>query len=99
MALDEAGMQELVDQIYSLFTQQNEVNTFGGNPDGWADEHLPPGTEASDVSACMPEVADRIGGQYQGNLANYNAQAAPATAHPVTEIGYTYNTIYQQNAF
>ena len=47
----------------------------------------------------MPEVADHLGAPYQQNLADYNAQAGPATATPVNEISYTFNTTYQQNTF
>ena len=34
MALDEAGMEQEIDQLVSLFSRQNEVNTYGSDPAG-----------------------------------------------------------------
>jgi hypothetical protein len=99
MSLTPDQHDTLIDRIVELF-QSNEASIeFGENPDQWVDEHLPEGTEAADVASCMPEVGERLGGPYQANLGHYTAHSAPVTHSVINEISYTYNTVYQQNAF
>jgi hypothetical protein len=95
--------ESIVDKIMDLF-QSNEVTVeYGTDPKGWVEENLPEGTEAGDVARCMPDVTERLGGPYQANAVRYNAghgaHGHPATQTVVNEISYTYNTVYQQNAF
>jgi hypothetical protein len=99
MSLTPDQHDTLIDRIVELF-QSNEASIdFGANPDQWVAEHLPEGTEAADVASCMPEVGERLGGPYQQNLGHYTAHSAPVTHSVINEISYTYNTVYQQNAF
>ncbi len=99
MEMSREGMDQIVERITSLFSQSNEVNQFSEDPDGWVEENLPEGTEPADVASCMPQVASRLGGVHQSNLANYTSHGAPVTPTPAAEVAYTYNTVYQQNAF
>ena len=86
-----------------LFQSNEAAIEYGENPKEWCDEHLPEGTEPADVAHAMPEVCEGLPQGYQDNCARYNAshgaESYPATASVVNEISYTYNTVYQQNAF
>ena len=103
MALDQEGMERLVEQIRGLFQSNEAAIEYGEDPKEWCDTHLPEGTEPGDVASAMPEVCEGLPGGYQDNCARYNAshgaEGTPATASVVNEISYTYNTVYQQNAF
>ncbi len=93
----------IIDKLLDLFQSNEAAIEYGTDPQGWVDENLPEGAEAADVAQAMPEVCGRLGGPYEANAARYNAThgaaAHPATASVVNEISYTYNTVYQQNAF
>ena len=103
MALDQEGMERLVEQIRGLFQSNEAAIEYGEDPKEWCDTHLPEGTEADDVASAMPEVCEGLPGGYQDNCARYNAshgaEGTAATGTVVNEISYTYNTVYQQNAF
>ena len=99
MALPPEEQQTLVDKILAIFTNEANAASFGQDPEGYIAENLPEGTEPGDIAACMPRVAEGVGGGYAGNLAGYNAAGTAATNSVVNEIAYTYNTIYQQNSF
>jgi hypothetical protein len=99
MALSPEEHQNLLDRILDLF-QSNEASIeYGDDPGKWVDENLPEGTTPEDVAECMPEVGERLGGPYQHNLSHYTSHGGAATHSVVNEISYTYNTVYQQNAF
>ena len=103
MAVDPAEQQNMIDRLMELF-QSNEASIdYGNDPQAWVDENLPEGAEPADVAGCMPEVTEQLGGPYQANAGQYNAyhgsSSSAATQSVVNEISYTYNTVYQQNAF
>ena len=93
----------IIDKLLDLFQSNEAAIDYGTDPQGWVDENLPEGAEAADVAAAMPEVCGRLGGPYQANAARYNAthgaHGQAATHSVVNEVSYTYNTVYQQNAF
>lgn len=100
----EAQMDEsIIEKLVGLFQSNSVAVDYGTDPQEWVEANLPEGTEAGDVARCMPEATARLGGPYQANAARYNAShgaAGEAATHTVVnEISYTYNTIYQQNAF
>jgi hypothetical protein len=103
MAIDPAEQENLIDRLLELFQSNDAAIEYGNDPQGWVDDNLPEGVEPGDVAGCMPDVAGRLGGPYQGNAAQYNAYhgsaGSAATQSVINEISYTYNTIYQQNAF
>jgi len=91
--LDEAAREDLIEQITALFTNEASAGEFNEDPDAYVDEHLPEGTEAADISGCLPEVAERTGLDFS-NVASTGGGASAAG-----QLSHTYQTIYQQNSF
>jgi len=91
--LDEQAREDLIERITAIFSNEAEAAAYQADPQGYVDEHLPEGTEAADVAACYPEVAERTGLDFS-NVAHSAPQASAAA-----QISHSYTTIYQQNAF
>jgi hypothetical protein len=92
--LDESTREDLIEQITALFTNEADASEFNEDPDAWAEDHLPEGTEAADVASCLPEVGYRTGLDFS-NVASTGGHAAT----PAGQLSHTYQTIYQQNSF
>jgi hypothetical protein len=92
--LDESTREDLIEQITALFTNEADASEFNEDPDAWAEDHLPEGTEAADVASCLPEVGYRTGLDFS-NVASTGGHAATPAGH----LSHTYQTIYQQNSF
>jgi hypothetical protein len=99
MAVSLEEQETIIDRILELFQSNEAAIEYGQDPQAWVEDNLPEGTEPSDVAEAMSEVAPRMGGIHQQNLAHYTAGGGAATASVVNEISYSYNTVYQQNAF
>jgi hypothetical protein len=91
--LDESAREDLIERITAIFTNEAEAGKFNEDPDAYADEHLPEGTEGADVAACLPEVGYRTGLDFS-NVASTGGGAGAAG-----QLSHTYETIYQQNSF
>jgi hypothetical protein len=91
--LDEQAREDLIERITAIFTNEADATEFNEDPDGYVDEHLPEGTEASDVQDALPEVGERTGFDFT-NVASTGGGAS-AAGH----LSHTYTTIYQQNSF
>jgi hypothetical protein len=91
--LDESAREDLIERITAIFTNEAEAGKFNEDPDAYADEHLPEGTEGADVASCLPEVGYRTGLDFS-NVASTGGGAGAAG-----QLSHTYETIYQQNSF
>jgi hypothetical protein len=88
--LDAEAREDLIERITAIFTNEANATEFNENPDAYVDEHLPEGTEAADISSCLPDVGERTG-------LDFSNVASTGGSSPAGELSHTYQTIYQQN--
>jgi hypothetical protein len=91
--LDAESREDLIERITAIFTNEADASEFNEDPDAWAEDHLPEGTEGADVASCLPDVGYRTGLDFS-NVASTGVHHSPAA-----QLSHSYQTIYQQNSF